>query len=407
MRILYLSQLIPYPADAGPKVRSYHVIQHLAARGHKVTLVAFKRKSDRAADIEHMRQYCVDVRCVPMARSRARDLWYLGRSLLCSEPFLIVRDLVAAMHETIDEALSQCEFDVIHADQLWMAQYALAARKRIESEEYAPYLVLDQHNAVFLISQRLAENSSNLLVQRILKREASLLEHYERRVCAQFDRVVWVTDEDQRALTSTANDRCTSASGVIIPICINPDEKRVIQRLPHARRVTFLGGLHWPPNADGIRRFAYEVWPRIIEQAPTALLTIIGKDPPDDLVSAVIPGIEVSGFVRDLLPYLRETAVFIVPLHAGGGMRVKIIDAWSWGLPIVSTTIGAEGLAYRDGENLLLADAAETFAGAVVRILSDAELGQRLGAAGRATVEKCYDWRHVYGAWDTVYRQGP
>ena len=88
-------------------------------------------------------------------------------------------------------------------------------------------------------------------------------------------------------------------------------------------------------------------------------------------------------------------------------MRVKIIDAWSWGLPIVSTTIGAEGLAYRDGENLLLADAAETFAGAVVRILSDAELGQRLGAAGRATVEKCYDWRHVYGAWDTVYRQGP
>jgi len=107
--------------------------------------------------------------------------------------------------------------------------------------------------------------------------------------------------------------------------------------------------------------------------------------------------------VEDLIPYLRETAVFIVPLHAGGGMRVKILDAWCWGLPVVTTTIGGEGIQVRDGENALAADTPEGFAQAVVRVLRKPELAARLAAGGRRTVEAHYDWREVYRAWDRVY----
>ncbi len=105
----------------------------------------------------------------------------------------------------------------------------------------------------------------------------------------------------------------------------------------------------------------------------------------------------------DPIPYLAETTVFIVPLHAGGGMRVKIVDAWCWGLPVVTTTIGAEGIAVQDGENVLLADTPEAFAQAVARVLQEPELAARLAAGGRRTVEICYDWRKVYRAWDEVY----
>ena len=114
-------------------------------------------------------------------------------------------------------------------------------------------------------------------------------------------------------------------------------------------------------------------------------------------------GVEVTGYVVDLTPYLAETGAFIVPLHAGGGMRVKILDAWIWGLPVVSTTIGAEGIYTHPDEDILIADTAQAFAQAVIRVLQDPNLAQQLAQNGRQTVTKEYDWRVVYPAWDIVY----
>lgn len=149
------------------------------------------------------------------------------------------------------------------------------------------------------------------------------------------------------------------------------------------------------------------MWPRIREHAPEAVLTIIGKDPPGALSrdASSASGIEVTGFVPDPTHYLSETAAFVVPLQSGGGMRVKILDAWSHGLPVISTTVGAEGLAVRDGENLLLADTPEAFVRSVVRVLRDPALAARLAEGGRRTVEAHYNWRRVYAAWDDAYAQ--
>jgi glycosyltransferase involved in cell wall biosynthesis len=166
-----------------------------------------------------------------------------------------------------------------------------------------------------------------------------------------------------------------------------------------------LGGLHWPPNAEGITWFAREVWPQIHQAVPDALFTVIGKEPPEALNQLSLPNLEVTGYVEDVLPYLQETAVFIVPLHAGGGMRVKIVDGWSWGLPIVSTTIGAEGIGYTDGRDLLIADTADTFAQSTIRLLQEPGIAAELGGNGRATLEAHYDWRVVYKGWDDIYKK--
>lgn len=414
MQILYLSQLIPYPVDAGPKVRMYHVLRHLASAGHQITLLSFRRHSDRPEALDHLRQFCEDVHTIPMPRSPVRDVWHLLMGLLTGRPFLIRRDGVPDMYDAVRAQIRAREFDAIHADQLWMAQYALAARAE-SSRRQAPKLVLDQHNAMYRIPQRLATASNSWVRQRLLTIESRNLGRYEIDTCSKFDHVVWVTEEDQRAVVALAerNGNCklsacdgeTGPGHSVIPICVDPGVTNALPRNTTGRRVTFLGGLHWPPNAQGIVWFAREVWPTIQQQVPDAVLTVIGKSPPATLTALESAlNLDVTGYVDDPWPYLAETAAFIVPLHAGGGMRVKILDAWAWGLPVVSTTVGAEGICCSDGHNLLLADGAQAFAQAVVRLLNEPQMAAELGAAGRKTVESHYDWRHVYRAWDEIYQ---
>ncbi|MCP4357462.1 MAG: glycosyltransferase [Chloroflexi bacterium] len=399
MRILYLSQLVPYPADAGPKVRIYHVLQYLAHAGHEVTLAAFCRENDTLEQIDHMRQYCTAVYTVLMRRSRLKDMWFLGTSLLRRRPFLIERDKAAEMNQLIARLLREQTFDAVHADQLWMAQYALAAKTA------APQIntVLDQHNAMYLIPQRLADSGSNPVQKALLSIESGNMSRYEVDVCRQFDQVVWVTAEDKAAVAQVANQNGETIRGPVIPICVDPETKQVIPPTAKPCRVTFLGGLHWPPNADGILWFAEEVWPLIQKKLPDALFTVIGKDPPAKLTTMPLTGLDVTGYVDDPRPYLAETAAFIVPLHAGGGMRVKIVDGWSWGLPIVSTTIGAEGIQYEDGRDILIADNTKTFAEAVTKLFRQPELANSLRKSGRSALEAHYDWRAQYTAWDDIY----
>jgi glycosyltransferase involved in cell wall biosynthesis len=419
MRILYLSQLIPYPIDAGPKVRSYHVIQYLAAAGHEVTLAAFRRADDRPDQIDHLSRYCHSIHTVLMRRSRLQDVRHLLVGLATGRPFLIGRDAVGEMADLVVDLAGRESFDAVHADQLWMAQYALTATAAVRSKGGRLKSVLDQHNAVYLIPQRMAMDTKNPVLRAILGRESRNMARYEVDACREFDHVVWVSEEDRAAVARQADiyrgreedvrDNAARRTGTVIPICVDANTKPLIHRRPNARRVTFLGGLHWPPNAEGMVWFAKEVWPLVSRQAPDATLTVIGKEPPKELASlgGESSAVEVCGYVNDPTPYLQETAAFIVPLHAGGGMRVKIVDAWSWGLPIVSTTIGAEGTAYRDGQNLLIADSAVDFARAVIQLLSDPDCADELAAAGRRTVEAQYDWRKVYRAWDQIYGLSP
>jgi glycosyltransferase involved in cell wall biosynthesis len=166
-----------------------------------------------------------------------------------------------------------------------------------------------------------------------------------------------------------------------------------------------VGGLHYPPNAQGICWFAEWIFPQILAAAPDVVLTVIGKQPPAQLQQLGLPpaNLDVVGFADRVEPYLTETAVYIVPLLAGGGMRVKIIDGWKWGMPIVSTTIGAEGIAIKAGETIRIADTPATFAAATIELLQNPTQAQQLAANGRRWLEERYDWRQVYRQWDAIY----
>ena len=287
-----------------------------------------------------------------------------------------------------------------------------------------PTLVLDEHNACYQIFERLAIGEKNPVKRLALEREWRALRDYEAKTCAQFDRVVTVTDEDRQILEGLVADLTPSplplrqAQGkpskeggvrvtqfLTIPICVDTGVAAAVTPNPGALDVLHLGTMFWPPNIEGVLWFAREAWPLVRAAIPNATFTVVGKNPPEEVrkLEGEGNGIQVTGYVPDPLPYLQQASVFVVPLFSAGGMRVKIVDGWRWGLPIVSTTIGAEGIIYRSGENICIADDAETYAAAVINLLRDGELNARLRQNGRRWVEEKYDWQRVYPAWEQVY----
>jgi len=393
VRILFLSQLLPLPLDAGPKIRAYYVLRHLAAAGHDVTAICFVRPDDQQADVRALERYCRSVETVLLRRSRLNDAGHALRSMLRSTPFLIERDRLPAMASRVAQVMSRCSFDAVHADQLWMAPHAAGHKGLLR--------VLDQHNAVFRVPQQMAEGRTNPLLKRILRSEAHKLATFEKQTVARFDRVVWVSTADRDALVPAVQ---TTRDHHVIPIAVDPAARQPVRR-EAPFRVTFVGGLHWPPNAEGVRWFARRCWPLIARAVPRAVLTVVGHGAlRAGLRTNLRQRFDVVGHVDDLQQVMSETAVFVVPLKSGAGMRVKILEAWCWAVPVVSTAVGAEGVRAVDGEQMLVADDEASLTDAVIRVLTDTALARRLSESGRSLVEQTYNWRQVYRAWDQVYR---
>ncbi len=400
MRVLFLTQVLPFPPDSGPKIKSWNVLKYLA-REHDVTLVSFVR-GDQAAHVARLEAVCAGgVHTVQIQRGPMRDGMAMARSLFTGEPWMMARDIRADMQALVSRLATEGRFDVVHADQLNMAQYAeLAAAK----SPARPRLVLDAHNALWLLYKRLAATMGPGPRRLMLERDWRLLKSYEGRIVREFDAVLAVSQEDRTALAEAAG---VERDMVVIPIAVDTDELPVVRRQSGARRMTHIGTMYWPPNIDGMLWFIQNIYPLIRQARPDTGLDLIGARPPRELVElkGQVPGLDVTGYVADVNAYLAQCGVFIVPLRAGGGMRVKILEALSRGLPVVTTTLGCEGIAVRHDEHVLIADEPADFAQAVLRVLGDPALAATLSRNGRRLIEQTYDYRaacrpldHAYGA---------
>lgn len=400
MRILFLTQIIPYPPDAGPRVKTWHVLRYLVGRGHEVTLASFVRP-DELPHIAVLEQLGLTVHTVPIHRSRAADVGYWLRSHVTGRPFLIERDDLKGMRRLVSQLLAESDFDVIHADQLTMTQFALGMGER-------PFPIFDAHNAVWTIWQRMRENAPWFL-KPVYKIEENRIKRYEGMLVEQFSHTMAVIKPDREALLQGVDDGKAAAIVKrisVIPIAIDTAALQPTQRQPDSTNIMTLGSLHYPPNADGIRWFLNEVFPLVQAQAPGVTLTIIGKNPPADFVQAAAQSpetIQVTGYVTNLTPYMEAAALMVVPVRAGGGMRVRLLEAFARAMPAVTTTVGLEGIEATHGREVLVADDAVSFAAATVRLLGDKSLQRQLAENGRSLAETCYDWQVVLDQMDAVY----
>jgi polysaccharide biosynthesis protein PslH len=212
---------------------------------------------------------------------------------------------------------------------------------------------------------------------------------YERMAYRNSELVLAVSDEDARAIRTLSGRQ----DGVrAIPISIDAGAVRPKASVTREPRLLFVGGLHWPPNLDAVLHFVRDVWPLVRKAVPSAKLTVVGrKDVPAARGIAATPGVTVAGYVDDIQPYFEASRAMVVPLRAGSGMRVKILDAFARGLPVVSTPTGHEGIDVRPGLHLLSAADAPRFAEAVLSVLADDRLAAGLATAARGLVEDRYD----------------
>lgn len=409
MDILFLTQILPYPPDAGPKVKTYHVLRALARQGNPATLVSFVRPEE-VPHIPALKSICREVHVVPIRRSRLGDAGFMLRSYLTNLPFLIERDYSHRMQQLVDDLIRGGHFDCIHADQLTMVQFAIQGAAAIPGKQ--PKVIFDAHNAVWTIVERMHENARWFL-KPVLGIEAKRVKRYEGELLKRVDHVLAVTDADRtslnEALSSTGVRKQDHVAAIsVIPIAIDTQELRPIARRPGSKNIVTLGTLHYPPNADGIRWFVTEVFPLVRRRVPDATLVIIGKNPPRDFLDAAArnpEAIKLMGYVPELAPYLAQSALMVVPVRAGGGMRVRILEAFACAMPLVTTTIGLEGIDAEVGKDVLVADTAPEFADHVCELLQDASLQARLAANGRRLAEIKYDWQIVLPAMKSVYEQ--
>ncbi|HMQ35209.1 MAG TPA: glycosyltransferase family 4 protein [Chloroflexaceae bacterium] len=390
MNILLLTNGIPYPPDSGPRVKTYQLIRYLATR-HSVTLVSLghdARELERAAALA---PFCAAVHIVPATSSPWRSLrgafGPLPRSVSRHESEAL-RALLARL--VAEAAARGAPFDLVHADQLAMAPYAEALP--------LPRL-LDAHNALWTIKAREAEGRRWPL-SLPARLEAARLRAYEGRVCAGFDAVTAVSEEDRAALLAAGPARELT----VIPIGIDGDALAPVRRAPEARAVLSLAAPGWPPNAEGIAWFAREVYPLVRRAVPDSHLYICGAQPAPELraLAEATPAIDVTGFVNPG-PFLEQAAALIAPLRSSGGMRVMLPEALARGVPVVATSLACAGLDVVPGEHLLVADTPSAFADAVALLLRDHDLGERIGAAARRHALDRYDWRATCPAIDGVY----
>ena len=419
MRILFLTQIVPYPPDAGPKVKTWHVIRYLTELGHEVILATFARPEEEQY-VPVLEEICHRVYTVPLKRSRIEDVGFLIRSIFSGRPFLVERDDLDKMRILVRSILSGQDINVVHADQLTMTQFGFPSGEQISKNEalnekgsslhVVPFRVFDAHNAVWTILERMSGNVAWYL-QPFAKFEARKIRKFEGKIVRDFDHTLAVTDIDKSALISAAAFRNNGSSRAettisVVPIAVDTSEIQPVDLLERSDTILTLGTLHYPPNADGIRWFIEQVYPLIREKHSNTNLTIIGKNPPADFIRFAEHNpdhVTVTGYVPDLEPYFKNAAVLVIPVRAGGGMRVRILEGMAYGQAIVTTTVGLEGIEAESGKNVLVADTPNDFAEAVLKLLDNFDLRREIAKNGRDLVVSKYDWRVVLKKVKDIY----
>ncbi len=415
MHILFLTQIIPYPPDAGPRVKTWHVLRYLSELGHHVFLASFIRPEEEQY-IPTLEKVCKKVYTVPITRSRLHDAAYWLRSQISRRPFLIERDDLVAMRNCVDEIVSTQAIDIIHADQLSMTQFAQTSLGSLSSGR-KPMLIFDAHNAVWTIVEQMIGNVPWIL-RPILMLEAQRVKYYEGKIVNSFDHTFTVSEIDRQYMLDAkeyylrmkhVKDVNISGNGKaisVIPIAVDTKKLLPVIRNADTQELFTMGTLHYPPNADGIRWFVQEVFPLIKEKIPSATLTIAGRNPPADFFrfeEASAGAIKVTGFVPELTPHLERSAAMVVPVRAGSGMRVRILEGFAQAMPIVTTTVGLEGIQAKHGEEVMVADTPVDFANCVVELLGDVDMQRRLARNSRLLAETIYDWKVVLKQLEPVY----
>ena len=301
-------------------------------------------------------------------------------AMLCGESYHVKRYVSEAFAAKLREILEKESFDIVHVESIFLTPYVPLIRKYSDAK-----IILRAHNVEHLIWRQVAQSCTNSLKRWYLKHLSLTLRAYELEHLNDYDGVVCITKNDAEVFRQAG---CRKPV-VSIPFGVDSGEVPSVEVEPDS--LFHIGAMDWLPNQESIRWLLEEVWPVVHREVPQAKLYLAGRKMPAQWMNATIEGVSVIGEVPDAMYFIGSKKINVVPLLSGSGIRVKIIEAMSIGKTVITTTVGAQGIDYTDGENILIADTPEQFARQIKRCLDDDAFCSRVGEAAARLVADQYD----------------
>ena len=398
MRILWIKTELLHPIDKGGRIRSYQILRALS-RQHQVTYLCLDDGLAAGDALQRAREYAQEIVAVPFRPPPKMTMGYFAellRNIFAPLPYAIARYDSPELRARIRQLAPAS--DVIVCDFLMPSV-------DVPVDLPAP-ATLFQHNVEAMIWQRHVSVPQFPLRRAYMWLQWRRMLRYEAQQCRRFAHVIAVSAVDAELMRREYG--ATSVGYVATGVDLEYF-RASRTRPPDSRELVFIGSMDWMPNEDGIRWFASEVFGRVQQRITGARLTVVGRSPSAAIreLAARNPAIEVTGTVPDVRPYLERAAVSVVPLRIGGGTRLKIYEAMAAGAPVVSTSVGAEGLEIHPPEDIRIADTPEDFAAECLALLEDAEQNRRVAAAARAMVEANFSWAQVARRFAEVVEAAP
>jgi polysaccharide biosynthesis protein PslH len=395
-RLLFLSQTLPYPPHGGVKIRTYNILR-LLARSFDITALCFYRwkrgvlQQDVSGSVAALEEYAaVQAFPIPQEHSRVRLLWDHARSTVKRRAYTVYVYESLAFRAALEEVLSTTSFDVVHSDSLDLSGYfPLLSGLPI---------VCTHHDAQSTLLRRRAAAETSRWRRAYVRHQGDLTQREEAYWCEKVAQNVTVSAIDASVLSTIA----PRGRFAVIPNGVDTEFFR--PEVGSDEGVVCVGGTTWFPNRDALEYFAGRILPRLRDSGQQASVRWVGRAREEEQRRYREDyGIELTGYVPDVRPYIRDAACYIVPIRVGGGTRIKILDAWAMGKAVVSTSVGCEGLEAVDEENILIRDEPSAFAAAVRDVLRRPDLRESLGAAARRTAERTYSWEVIEKNLSEVY----
>lgn len=397
MRILFVTYGLPYPPHSGVRLHDFNLIKNLS-RYHSILLLSLLEFPEEVEQVPHLRPYC---ELVEVVVARRRSFWEqvtgIGRGLLAGRPIATHPFFYHELACKIREVMTRWDVDIIQIEHSFLAPYVEALPPHSVCKK-----VLSFHNVGFQQYRRMLHLRTGVGGKLLSLVKWFLMLGWEAKYAEKFDHCLVVSAVDGQLLHS-ANPAVPVS---VIENGVDTDLYRPLVEAPDGNVLLFVGTMGYPPNVDAVLYFYEAIMPLVRRQVHDVKLLIVGHHPRSEVRHlATRDDVIVTGSVPDIVPYYQQSRVSIIPLRAGGGTRLKILESMALGRPVVSTALGCEGLEVVDQEHLMIADSPAEFAERVVRLLTDRELRPRIARAARQLVETRYDWAVISQKLMAVYNE--
>jgi glycosyltransferase involved in cell wall biosynthesis len=389
LRLLFVTHFFPYPPVGGGRIGCFNPIRYLSRR-IEIVLVSIVDPSS-VEFVHDMDRYCLDVK---VHQIRQSPYVALGRGLIGEIPGTAAKYYDPVFGKLIQSAIEQWKIDVVELQHLNTASY----RRWVSS---VPTL-LREHNVEYKVWERQARHANNFVEYAYVSMVAPRIRAYEARVASQFDRCITVSEAD----TNHLRDVAPTAKIEMIPSGVDTEYFVADSSAPQEPNSMILtGAFDWKPKQHNLKIFLTKFYPMIKARLPNATLKVVGKGVPDELRTLAdrLQGVTVTGSVPDVRPYLQNAVLALNYMENGGGIALKVLEAMAMRKPVLSNSLGCEGISVQHGENVFLADTVESFADAAVLLLQNAGVREKIAMGGYRLVQERYAWERLASQFQECY----